>query len=218
MNKVHFQEKFEERHIGPSADETADMLGALGLESLGQLMDETVPAQIRSTTPLRLPEAWSETAYLQRMRAVADKNKVFKSYTGQGYYDVILPGVIQRNVLENPGWYTQYTPYQAEIAQGRLQALLNFQTAVIDLTGMEIANASLLDEATAAAEAMFMQYGLRKNNAADTYFVAENVFPQTLDVLRTRAHSYGIHLVVGDLNAIPQDDTVFGVLLQYPAA
>src|SRR5690606_24714824 len=151
-------------------------------------------------------------------RAVADKNKVFKSYIGQGYYDVILPGVIQRNVLENPGWYTQYTTYQAEIAQGRLQALLNFQTAVIDLTGMEIANASLLDEATAAAEAMFMQYGVRKNKAADTYFVAENVFPQTLDVLRTRAHSYGIHLVVGDLNAIPQDDTVFGVLLQYPAA
>src|SRR5690606_18711419 len=109
MNKIHFQEKFEERHIGPSTDETADMLGTLGLESLGQLMDETVPAQIRTTAPLRLPDAWSETAYLQRMRAVADKNRVFKSYIGQGYYDVTLPGVIQRNVLENPGWYTQYT-------------------------------------------------------------------------------------------------------------
>src|SRR5690606_37272217 len=132
-------------------------------------------------------------------------------------YDVTLPGVIQRNVLENPGWYTQYTPYQAEIAQGRLQALLNFQTAVIDLSGMEIANASLLDEATAAAEAMFMQYGLRKNKAADTYFVSENVFPQTLDVLRTRAQSYGIQLVVGNVQAVPSDDAIFGVLLQYPA-
>src|SRR5690606_1640448 len=184
---------------------------------LGQLMDETVPAQIRTTTPLRLPDAWSETAYLQRMRAVADKNKVFKSYIGQGYYDVTLPGVIQRNVLENPGWYTQYTPYQAEIAQGRLQALLNFQTAVIDLPGMELAHASLLDEATAAAEAMFMQYGLRKNKAADTYSVSENVFPQTLDVLRTRAQSYGIQLVVGNVQAVPSDDAIFGVLLQYPA-
>lgn len=217
MNKIHFQEKFEGRHIGPSADETADMLGALGLESLGQLMDETVPAQIRTTTPLRLPDAWSETAYLQRMRGVADKNRVFKSYIGQGYYDVTLPGVIQRNVFENPGWYTQYTPYQAEIAQGRLQALLNFQTMVIDLTGMELANASLLDEATAAAEAMFMQYGLRKNKAADTYFVSDNVFPQTLAVLRTRAQSYGIELMVGDLQQIPDSDVIFGVMVQYPA-
>ena len=217
MNKIHFQEKFADRHIGPSVDETIDMLNVLGLESLDQLMDETIPAQIRTTAPLRLPDAWSETAYLQRMRAVADKNKVFKTYIGQGYYDVILPGVIQRNVFENPGWYTQYTPYQAEIAQGRLQALLNFQTMVIDLTGMEIANASLLDEATAAAEAMFMQYGLRKNKAADTYYVSDNVFPQTLDVLRTRAQSYGIKLVVGDLKQVPDTDAIFGVLVQYPA-
>ena len=217
MNKVHFQEKFEQRHIGPSAGETAAMLGALGLESLGQLMDETVPAQIRTATPLRLPDALSETAYLERMRAVADKNRVFKSYIGQGYYNVALPGVILRNVFENPGWYTQYTPYQAEIAQGRLQALLNFQTMVIDLTGMEIANASLLDEATAAAEAMFMQYGLRKNKAADTYVVSGNTFPQTLDVLRTRAQSYGIKLVVADLQEVPEDDAVFGVMVQYPA-
>lgn len=217
MSKIHFQEKFEERHIGPSADETADMLDTIGLESLGQLMDETIPAQIRATAPLNLPDAWSETAYLKRMRAVADKNRVFKSYIGQGYYDVILPGVIQRNVFENPGWYTQYTPYQAEIAQGRLQALLNFQTMVIDLTGMEIANASLLDEATAAAEAMFMQYGLRKNKVADSYYVSDNVFPQTLDVLRTRAQSYGIELLVGDLQQVPDTDSIFGVLVQYPA-
>src|SRR5690606_34063637 len=147
--------------------------------------------------PLSLPRALSEKAYLEKVKQIADKNKIFKSYIGQGYYDIIVPGVIQRNVFENPGWYTQYTPYQAEIAQGRLQALLNFQTMVIDLTGMEIANASLLDEATAAAEAMFMQYGLRKNKAANTYFVSDNVFPQTLDVLRTRAQSYGIELVVG---------------------
>ncbi len=156
MSKIHFQEKFEERHIGPSTDETAAMLDHLGVSHLDELIDETLPAQIRATQPLHLPSAQAETAYLRRMKAVADKNKVFKSYIGQGYYDVVLPGVIQRNVFENPGWYTQYTPYQAEIAQGRLQALLNFQTMVIDLTGMEIANASLLDEATAAAEAMFI--------------------------------------------------------------
>ncbi|WP_090606892.1 aminomethyl-transferring glycine dehydrogenase [Parapedobacter koreensis] len=217
MSKIYFQEKFEERHIGPSADETSAMLDALGVQSLDQLIDETVPAQIRTKKPLALPPAVTETAYLRRMKTIADKNKVFKSYIGQGYYDVTLPGVIQRNVFENPGWYTQYTPYQAEIAQGRLQALLNFQTMVIDLTGMEIANASLLDEATAAAEAMFMQYGLRKNKAAQTYFVAENIFPQTLDVLRTRALSYGIELSVGNLQDIPDADTIFGVLVQYPA-
>ncbi|WP_257666615.1 aminomethyl-transferring glycine dehydrogenase [Parapedobacter tibetensis] len=217
MSKIHFQEKFEERHIGPSADETTAMLDALGLQNLDQLVDETVPVQIRAKPPLALPNALGETAYLNRMKVVADKNKAFKSYIGQGYYDVILPGVIQRNVFENPGWYTQYTPYQAEIAQGRLQALLNFQTMVIDLTGMEIANASLLDEATAAAEAMFMQYGLRKNKAANAYFVSSTIFPQTLDVLRTRALSYGIELLVGNLNDIPQEANIFGALVQYPA-
>ena len=218
MSKIHVQEKFEERHIGPSADETAAMLTSLGVSHLDELIDETVPAQIRSTQPLRLPAAQSEAVYLRQMKAVADKNKVFKSYIGQGYYDVVLPGVIQRNVFENPGWYTQYTPYQAEIAQGRLQALLNFQTMVIDLTGMEIANASLLDEATAAAEAMFMQYGLRKQKTANRYFVSDTVFPQTLDVLRTRAQSYGIELCVGDIQDIPEDEQIFGVLVQYPAA
>ncbi|WP_353197069.1 aminomethyl-transferring glycine dehydrogenase [Parapedobacter defluvii] len=216
MSEIHFQEKFEERHIGPSTDETEAMLETIGLRHLDELIDETVPARIRVTRPLQLPAAQTEVAYLRKMKAVADKNKVFKSYIGQGYYDVILPGVIQRNVFENPGWYTQYTPYQAEIAQGRLQALLNFQTMVIDLTGMEIANASLLDEATAAAEAMFMQYGLRKNKSANTYFVVETVFPQTLDVLRTRALSYGINLQVGNPFEIPDTDTIFGVLVQYP--
>ncbi len=217
MSEIYFQEKFEARHIGPSTDETVAMLEVVGLRHLDELIDETVPAQIRATRPLRLPDEQAETAYLRKMKAVADKNKVFKSYIGQGYYDVVLPGVIQRNVFENPGWYTQYTPYQAEIAQGRLQALLNFQTMVVDLTGMEIANASLLDEATAAAEAMFMQYGLRKNKTANTYFVSSNIFPQTLDVLHTRAQSYGIELIVGNPYEIPAIDTIFGILLQYPA-
>ncbi len=218
MSKIHFQEKFEERHIGPSADETAAMLSTVGAANIDQLIDETVPGQIRMKAPLHLPDPLSETGYLRNIKLVSEQNKVFKSYIGQGYYDVTLPTVIQRNVFENPGWYTQYTPYQAEIAQGRLQALLNFQTMVIDLTGMEIANASLLDEATAAAEAMFMQYGLRKNKTASTYFVSENSFAQTLDVLRTRAVSYGITLQVGDLADIPTTDDLFGVLVQYPAA
>jgi len=217
MSEIIFQEKFEERHIGPRADETEAMLETVGVRHLDQLIDETIPAQIRAQRPLRLPAAQTETAYLRRMKEIASKNRVFKSYIGQGYYDVILPAVIQRNVFENPGWYTQYTPYQAEIAQGRLQALLNFQTMVIDLTGMEIANASLLDEATAAAEAMFMQFGLRKNKAAHTYVVASTVFPQTLDVLRTRAQSYGIELIVGDPSDALTADAVFGVLVPYPA-
>lgn len=218
MSKIHYQEKFEARHNGPSADETASMLEALGLSAIDELIDQTVPAQIRAKKPLNLPPALGETAYLKRMAEIAGNNRVFKSYIGQGYYGVVLPGVIQRNVFENPGWYTQYTPYQAEIAQGRLQALLNFQTAIIDFTGLEIANASLLDEATAAAEAMFMQYGLRKNKEADTYIVSENVFPQTLDVLQTRALSYGINLQIGNISKAVGDDRVFGVMVQYPTA
>ncbi len=218
MNKIHYSEKFEQRHNGPNPEETAQMLQSLGVESFDQLIDQTVPVQIRTNRPLNLPPALSEAAYLQKMARIAEGNKVFKSYIGQGYYDVILPGVILRNVFENPGWYTQYTPYQAEIAQGRLQALLNFQTMVIDLTGMEVANASLLDEATAAAEAMFMQYGVRKNKDADTYFVSDNTFPQTLDVLRTRAASYGINLQIGDIRQIPETEKLFGVMVQYPAA
>ena len=152
-----YQEKFQNRHIAPNEADTAEMLKTVGVGSLDELIDQTIPARIRLKKPLQLPPAKSEFDYLNTLRQTATKNKVFKSFIGQGYYDVIVPGVIQRNILENPGWYTQYTPYQAEIAQGRLQALLNFQTMVIDLTGMEIANASLLDEGTAAAEAMFMQ-------------------------------------------------------------
>src|SRR5690606_138680 len=215
---INFQEKFENRHISPRKSNLPTMLQTIGSESLDQLIDKTVPAQIRSQKPLNLPPALSEVDYLKKMRQVASKNKVFKSYIGQGYYDVHVPSVILRNVLENPGWYTQYTPYQAEIAQGRLQALLNCQTAVIDLTGMEIANASLLDEGTAAAEAMFMQFNLRKNKDADTFFVSENIFPQTLDVIRTRSESYGIKLIVGNHEEVALSDEVFGAIVQYPAA
>ncbi|QNL52105.1 aminomethyl-transferring glycine dehydrogenase [Olivibacter sp. SDN3] len=214
---INFQEKFEERHIAPTAQDVPEMLEAIGVHSIEQLIEETVPAKIRLKNSLSLPPALSETDYLSKLKQTASKNKVFKSYIGQGYYDVITPGVILRNVFENPGWYTQYTPYQAEIAQGRLQALLNFQTAIIDLTGMEIANASLLDEATAASEAMYMQYSLRKNKVANTFFVSENVFPQTLDVLKTRAVSYGIDLVIGDHRTIELTNDIFGALVQYPA-
>lgn len=214
----NFQERFEDRHISPSEADVPAMLQTIGVDSIDELIDKTIPENIRLKSPLALPSALSEVDYLKKMKQLASKNKVFKSYIGQGYYDVNLPTVILRNVLENPGWYTQYTPYQAEIAQGRLQALLNFQTAVIDLTGMEIANASLLDEATAAAEAMFMQYSIRKNKQANTFFVSENIFPQTLDVIRTRGESYGIELIVGDIKNIELNENIFGAIVQYPSA
>lgn len=212
-----YEEKFEQRHIAPDAAETTEMLKAIGANSVDELIAQTVPDKIRLKAPLNLPKAKSEFAYLRDLKQTASKNKVFKSYIGQGYYDVIVPGVIQRNILENPGWYTQYTPYQAEIAQGRLQALLNFQTMVVDLTGMEIANASLLDEGTAAAEAMFMQYSLRKNQAAKTFFVSKELFPQTIDILKTRAEPYGIELQIGDHDTVELNDTMFGAIVQYPA-
>ena len=188
---IHYQEDFKDRHIAPNIDDTNAMLTTLGVGSIDELIEQTVPQKIRLKQPLNLPKAKSETDYLNSLRQTASLNKVFKSYIGQGYYDTLTPGVILRNVMENPGWYTQYTPYQAEIAQGRLQALLNFQTMVIDLTGMEIANASLLDEGTAAAEAMFMQYSLRKNQQATKFFVSALLFPQTIDILKTRANPYG---------------------------
>jgi glycine dehydrogenase len=212
-----YQEKFQTRHIAPNEADTAQMLKTVGVNSLDELIDETIPARIRLKQPLNLPPALSEFDYLNTLKQTASKNKVFKSYIGQGYYDVVVPGVIQRNILENPGWYTQYTPYQAEIAQGRLQALLNFQTMVIDLTGMEIANASLLDEGTAAAEAMFMQYSLRKNQQADTFFVSEELFPQTIDILKTRSEPYGIKLLIGDHRTVELNDSLFGAIVQYPA-
>jgi len=214
---IDYQEKFQHRHIAPNAADTTEMLHTVGVNSINELIDQTVPQKIRLTNPLNLPAAKSEFDYLNDLKQTASKNKVFKSYIGQGYYDVIVPGVIQRNILENPGWYTQYTPYQAEIAQGRLQALLNFQTMVIDLTGMEIANASLLDEGTAAAEAMFMQYSLRKNPQANVFFVSEEVFPQTIDILKTRAQPYGIELLIGDHKTVELTGQMFGAIVQYPA-
>jgi glycine dehydrogenase len=214
---IDYQELFEQRHIAPNELDTSEMLEVVGVDSLDELITQTVPENIRLNQPLNLPTAKSEFDYLNNLKQVASKNKVFKSYIGQGYYGVIVPGVIQRNILENPGWYTQYTPYQAEIAQGRLQALLNFQTMVMDLTGMEIANASLLDEGTAAAEAMFMQYSLRKNQKAKTFFVSRELFPQTIDILKTRAQPYGIELIIGDHETIDLDDDMFGAIVQYPA-
>ncbi|MFP5078935.1 aminomethyl-transferring glycine dehydrogenase [Pedobacter sp. JCM 36344] len=214
---IHYQEDFKDRHIAPKAEDRDAMLAVLGVSSVEELIEQTVPQKIRLKQPLNLPKAKSEKDYLTTLKQTASLNKVFKSYIGQGYYDTITPGVILRNVMENPGWYTQYTPYQAEIAQGRLQALLNFQTAVIDLTGMEIANASLLDEGTAAAEAMFMQYSLRKNQSAKKFFVSRLLFPQTVDILKTRANPFGIELVIGDHLTFGLHDEFFGAIVQYPA-
>jgi glycine dehydrogenase len=213
-------DKFVSRHNGPREQEVSSMLKKTGAASVDQLISETVPANIRLKQPLRIAPAMSEYQYMKHIKALGKKNKTFRSYIGLGYYNNILPAVIQRNILENPGWYTAYTPYQAEIAQGRLEALLNFQTVVMDLTAMPIANASLLDEATAAAEALFMFYSNRSREKAkqnaNKFFVSNTVFPQTIDVLRTRAVPYGIELFVGDTNSFKAGDSFFGALIQYP--
>ncbi|WP_242922203.1 aminomethyl-transferring glycine dehydrogenase [Pontibacter liquoris] len=212
---------FKERHNGPDKEQMQDMLKTIGVNSLDQLIEETVPAAIRLKKPLNLPKALSERDFLKKFAQIAKKNKVYKSYIGLGYNDTIMPPVILRNIMENPGWYTAYTPYQAEIAQGRLEALINYQTMVMDLTGMEIANASLLDEGTAAAEAMNMFHAQRKGSRknANRFFVSEQVLPQTIDVLLSRATPLGIELVIGDhREANLQDETLFGALVQYPAA
>ena len=210
---------FVDRHNGPDEAAVAEMLRVIGVESIDQLIDETVPAAIRLRKPLNLPAALTERAFLAKFKGIAGKNRLFKNYIGLGYHDTQLPAVIQRNILENPGWYTAYTPYQAEIAQGRLEALINYQTMIIDLTGLEIANASLLDEGTAAAETLHMFHSLSKKKNATRYFVSEQVLPQTIDVLRTRATPIGIELVVGDhRTADLTDETLFGAILQYPAA
>jgi glycine dehydrogenase len=207
---------FPERHIGPNSDDIQKMLELLGISDLDTLIDKTVPQAIRLKQTLQLPEALSEYAALAKLKQIAVKNEVYRSFIGMGYSDCITPPVIQRNILENPGWYTAYTPYQPEIAQGRLEALLNFQTMIIDLTGLEIANASLLDEATAAAEAMSMSYGVCKNKA-NTYFVSQDCHPQTIDVLQTRAKPLGINIIVGDHQTFTFAETIFGAILQYPA-
>src|SRR5687767_8094362 len=210
-------DSFASRHIGPSDDELKEMLGAVGYASLDELIDATVPASIRMRGALELPPAQSEFEALAGLRALARKNRLTRSFLGLGFYETITPPPIQRNILENPGWYTAYTPYQAEIAQGRLEALLNFQTVVIDLTGLETANASLLDEATAAAEAMTLAHAVRGKPEKNTFFVSELCHPQTIDVVRTRAHVRGVDVVVGDHRAAKLGNDVFGVLVQYPA-
>jgi len=214
-----YRDVFELRHHGLSNTDIDAMLLAIGAASTDELIEQTVPSQIRLTKPLNLPSALTETEMLAELWQIADMNVPARSYIGMGYYDTITPPVILRNLVENPGWYTQYTPYQAEIAQGRLESLLNFQTMVIDLTKMDIAGASLLDEATAAAEAMHMTYAARTGNAknANVMFVDANVFPQTLDVIRTRALPLGIDVVVGDWETAEFDGTVFGAYIQYPA-
>ncbi|MDJ0694810.1 aminomethyl-transferring glycine dehydrogenase [Mastigocoleus sp. MO_188.B34] len=210
-------DNFVTRHIGPSPEEIQKMLQVLGLSSLNDLIEQTVPPSIRQHHSLKLPAAQSEYAALAQLKELAGKNQVFRSFIGMGYYNCITPPVIQRNILENPGWYTAYTPYQPEIAQGRLEALLNFQTMTIDLTGLEIANASLLDEATAAAEAMSMSYGVCKNKS-DTYFVSQDCHPQTVAVLQTRARPLGIKIIIGDHREFDFSQPIFGALLQYPAS
>ncbi|WP_162416539.1 aminomethyl-transferring glycine dehydrogenase [Cyclobacterium roseum] len=214
-------EKFKNRHIAPSENDIQSMLDTIGVSSLDTLIDETIPQSIRLKKPLQLPKALSETAFLKSFKQTASKNQLFKSYIGLGYYDTLVPGVIQRNILENPGWYTAYTPYQAEIAQGRLEALINFQTMVSELTGMELANASLLDEGTAAGEAMTMLHASRPRTKkqANRFFVDEKVFEQTKEILKTRALPVGIDLVFGSLNELDlTDPEIFGLLLQYPNA
>lgn len=210
---------FEHRHNGPTRNEQDEMLKAIGAESVADLIDKTIPKNIRLKKPLDLPPALNEYQYLKQIREVARKNEIRKSFIGQGYYNCVVPPVILRNVLENPAWYTAYTPYQAEIAQGRLEALINFQTLIIDLSGMEIANASLLDEATAAAEAMTMFFGLRKGakKKSFTFLVDHRVFPQTIEVLKTRAIPLGITIEIVNIDlADLTSDEVFGVYFQYP--
>ena len=213
------QYEFTGRHIGPHQEETASMLQTIGIQSLDELIDKTVPASIRLRKPLKLPVAQTEFEYLDELKKIAAKNKVYKTYIGQGYYNTITPGVILRTIFENPGWYTQYTPYQAEISQGRLESLLNFQTMVSDLTGLEIANASLLDEATAAAEAMAMLFHHKNKSdeiAAPKFFVDQHLFAQTKEVLHTRALPIGVQLVFGDYQNTSLDETFFGAIVQYP--
>ncbi|MDE3152861.1 MAG: aminomethyl-transferring glycine dehydrogenase [Gemmatimonadota bacterium] len=210
-------DSFIPRHIGPNDDATAEMLATVGYDSLDAFIDAVIPANIRLRKPLAIHGEWSEQEALASMRRMAQKNRVLRSYIGMGYSDTFTPPVIQRNILENPGWYTAYTPYQAEIAQGRLEALLNYQTMIMDLTGMEIANASLLDEGTAAAEAMTMVHAIKGTEGKHRFFVSSACHPQTIDVVKTRAGVRGIEVVVGDFRTFDFAGSVFGALIQYPA-
>ena len=220
MNDFQLYEKFENRHLGPNESERNEMLNEMGFSDINDLMDKTIPKSIKLKRELKLDEPISEFEYINKLRKIASKNKIFKNYIGLGYYPVITPAVIQRNILENPGWYTQYTPYQAEISQGRLEALLNFQTVITDLTGHEIANASLLDEGTAAAEAIIMCHNIKKGKKqnANIVFVSEECFPQTIDVIKTRAVPQGINVIVGDHKSFELSDDIFAVIVQNPGS
>jgi glycine dehydrogenase len=222
MNLFQMQnEEFRNRHIGPTPADTEQMLNTIGVDSIDTLIHKTIPASIRLKKPLNLPNSISEQAFLNEIKRITALNKVYKTYIEQGYFNTITPSVILRNVFENPGWYTQYTPYQAEISQGRLESLLNFQTMVADLTGLAIANASLLDEATAAAEAMIMLFhhaNKTENATKHQFFVDEHIWGQTKDVLITRAKPLGINLVFGQYQNVLLDDTFFGAFVQCPAA
>lgn len=217
---LDFQEAFRQRHISPDATETKEMLETIQADSLEQLISETIPASIRLSKALTLPPALTEHGFLNKLRKTAALNKVYHSFIGMGYYNTIVPGVILRNILENPGWYTQYTPYQAEIAQGRLEALLNYQTLICDLCALPISNASLLDEGTAAGEAMRLLFGERNKEKvksdAHTLLVADTIHPQTLDVLITRAEPLDIKIKTGKPESFEFTEDVFGLILQYP--
>jgi len=210
-------ERFTSRHIGPRPQDIEEMVETLGYASLDALVDAVVPEDIRLRRPLALPKGKSEREVLRALRALAGQNEVFRSYLGMGYHGTFTPQVIQRNVLENPGWYTAYTPYQAEISQGRLEALLNYQTVVTDLTGLEIANASLLDEATAASEAVWMTEAVAAKRPAPAYLVDQACHPQTIAVVRTRARARGIAIRIGPADRFELAPDVIGVLVQYPA-
>ena len=208
---------FADRHNGPRKKDLTAMLSVIGVNSLDELIDKTVPSNIRLKQSLKTGAPMSEQEFLTELKEIASKNEIFTHYIGMGYYNTVTPGVVLRNIMENPGWYTAYTPYQAEIAQGRLEALLNYQTMVIELTGMELANASLLDEATAAAEAMNMFKGLLdRKSVANKFFVDQHTFPQTVDVVITRAQPLGIEVIIGDYKSFTPDETYFGALVQYP--
>ena len=210
--------EFIARHIGPRQEDEQQMLASLGFDSLEALSASVIPESIKGTSVLGLEDGLSEAEALAKIKAIAGKNQLFKTYIGQGYYNCHTPSPILRNLLENPAWYTAYTPYQPEISQGRLEALLNFQTLISDLTGLPIANASLLDEATAAAEAMTFCKRLSKNKGSNAFFASVHSHPQTLDVLRTRAEPLGINVVVGDERELTDVSPFFGALLQYPAS
>jgi len=216
LDSLHYHGEFIDRHIGPSAQQIEQMLQALNVKSLDELIAKTVPQAIALNAALELDDPLTENAALAKLKAIAAKNTAAKSFIGLGYYDTITPNVILRNVLENPGWYTAYTPYQPEISQGRLECLLNFQQMTLDLTAMDLANASLLDEATAAAEAMSLAKRVSKNRKANKFFVDRNCFPQTIDVIKTRAECFGFELIIGDI-ADAELPELFGAIFQYPA-